>query len=86
MRSLSYHFLDLSILIIKLKVERLGFESAHANDHFFKGYLEAMMLTSSLAVETSKIKLGHLVLCNSFRNPAYSFEKFTITLFCILFL
>jgi len=29
------------------------------------------MLMSALAVETSKIKLGHLVLCNSFRNPAY---------------
>jgi len=56
---------------LTLKVERLGFESAHVNDHFFKGYLEAMMLTSSLAVETSKIKLGHIVLCNSFRNPTY---------------
>ena len=56
---------------LTLKVERLGFESAHINDHMFQGYLEAMMLTSALAVETSKIKLGHVVLCNSFRNPAY---------------
>ena len=56
---------------LTLKVERLGFDSAHINDHFFQGYLEAMMLTSALAVETSKIKLGHVVLCNSFRNPAY---------------
>ena len=56
---------------LTLKIERLGFDSAHVNDHFFRGYLEAMMLTSALAVETSKIKLGHLVLCNSFRNPAY---------------
>jgi len=62
---------------LTLKVEKLGFESAHVNDHLFHGplnkdpYLEAMMLMSALAVETSKIKLGHLVLCNSFRNPAY---------------
>ena len=62
---------------LTLKVERLGFDSAHSNDHLFHGalkkdpYLEAMMLMSALAAETSKIKLGHLVLCNSFRNPAY---------------
>lgn len=56
---------------LTLKVERLGFESAHISDHFAKGWLEAMMLTSALAVETSKIKLGHIVLCNSYRNPAY---------------
>ncbi|MHA2289321.1 MAG: LLM class flavin-dependent oxidoreductase, partial [Promethearchaeota archaeon] len=56
---------------LTLKVERLGFESAHINDHFFDNYLEAMMLSSALAAETSKIKLGHIVLCNSFRNPAY---------------
>jgi len=62
---------------LTLKVEKLGFESAHVNDHLIHGtlqkdpYLEAMMLMSALAVETSKIKLGHLVLCNSFRNPAF---------------
>ncbi|MFX1341041.1 MAG: LLM class flavin-dependent oxidoreductase, partial [Promethearchaeota archaeon] len=56
---------------LTLKVERLGFDSAHINDHFNINYLESMMLTSALAVETSRIKLGHIVLCNSFRNPAY---------------
>jgi len=56
---------------LTLKVERLGFDSAHVDDHFYQRYLEAMMLTSALAVETSKIKLGHIVLCNSYRNPAY---------------
>lgn len=56
---------------LTLKVERLGFESAHVNDHLLDNYLESMMLTSALAAETSKIKLGHLVLCNSLRNPAY---------------
>ena len=49
----------------------MGFDSAHINDHFSINFLEAMMLTSALAVDTSKIKLGHIVLCNSFRNPAY---------------
>jgi len=62
---------------LTLKVEKLGFDSVHVNDHLIHGelkkdpYLEAMMLMSALAAETSKIKLGHLVLCNSFRNPAY---------------
>jgi len=56
---------------LTLKVERLGFDSAHIDDHFSINFLEAMMLTSALAVDTSKIKLGHIVLCNSFRNPAY---------------
>ena len=56
---------------LTLKVERLGFESAHVNDHLLDKFLEPMMLTSALAVETSKIKLGQIVLCNSFRNPAY---------------
>ena len=61
---------------LTLKVEKLGFDSVHVNDHFFnksrtEPFLEAMMLTSALAIETSKIKIGHVVLCNSFRNPAY---------------
>jgi alkanesulfonate monooxygenase SsuD/methylene tetrahydromethanopterin reductase-like flavin-dependent oxidoreductase (luciferase family) len=62
------------------KAEQLGFESAHVNDHLIgfdekqekkEPYLEALMLMSALAIETEKIKLGHIVLCNSFRNPAY---------------
>ncbi len=62
------------------RVESMGFDSAHVNDHLIgfdksqdkrEPYLESMMLMSSLAVETKKIKLGHIVLCNSFRNPAY---------------
>ncbi|MCE7741754.1 MAG: LLM class flavin-dependent oxidoreductase [Candidatus Heimdallarchaeota archaeon] len=62
------------------RAEGMGFESAHVNDHLIgfdekqdkkEPYLEALMLMSALAVETKKIKLGHIVLCNSFRNPAY---------------
>jgi len=62
------------------KVERLGFESVHVNDHLLgfdvskdkkDPYLEAIMLLTALAVETKKVKLGNVVICNSFRNPAY---------------
>ena len=68
-----------SIRDLTLKVEEMGFESAHVNDHLIgfdakqekkEPYLEAMLLMTALAVETKKIKLGHTVLCNSFRNPA----------------
>ena len=62
------------------RVEGMGFESAHVNDHLIgfdekqdkkEPYLEALILMSALATETKKIKLGHIVLCNSFRNPAH---------------
>ena len=56
-----------------IKAEKLGFESVHVQDHFMKqdsSLLEAGMLAAALAIETQKIKVGHLVLCNSFRNPA----------------
>ena len=65
---------------LTIKAEKSGFESAHVNDHLIgfdekqdkkEPYLEALMLMSALAIETTKIKLGHIVLCNSFRNPAY---------------
>lgn len=65
---------------LSIKAENLGFDSIHVNDHFLgmdarqnntEPMLEALMLLSALAVETKKIKLGQIVLCNSFRNPAY---------------
>ena len=65
---------------LAIRVEEMDFDSAHVNDHLIgfdekqekkEPYLEALMLMSALAAETSKIKLGHIVLCNSFRNPAY---------------
>jgi len=57
----------------------MGFESVHVNDHLIgfdekkekkELYLESMLLMAALARETKKIMLGHIVLCNSFRNPA----------------
>ncbi len=65
---------------LSVKAENLGFDSIHVNDHFLgmdarkdrrEPMLEALMLLSALAVETKKVKLGQIVLCNSFRNPAY---------------
>lgn len=65
---------------LSIKVDKLRFDSIHVNDHFLgmdarqdrkEPMLDAMMLLTALAVETKKVKLGQIVLCNSFRNPAY---------------
>jgi len=65
---------------LTLRVEKLGFDSIHVNDHLIgfdaaqdkkDPYLEAVTLLAALAAETHTVKLGHVVLCNSFRNPAY---------------
>ena len=73
---------------LTVKVERLGFESVHVTDHFFSlgniqrkkaPFLESNTLLAALATETHRIKLGHIVMCNSFRNPAYS-AKVLLTL------
>ena len=73
---------------LTVKVEGLGFESVHVTDHFFsfgdiqrkkKPFLESNTILAALATETHRIKLGHVVMCNSFRNPAYS-AKVLLTL------
>ncbi|MHA1256581.1 MAG: LLM class flavin-dependent oxidoreductase [Promethearchaeota archaeon] len=64
-----------------LKVEELGFDSIHSPDHLIgmnmpprqrpeDPLFESWTLMTALAVETQKIKIGHVVLCNGFRNPA----------------
>jgi len=56
--------------------ERLGYHSLWLVDHFWnRGVPEADLLEctaalSGLAALTEKIRIGSLVLCNSFRNPA----------------
>ena len=57
--------------------EDLGFASFWLFDHFMpflfskkKYYLEAWTTLSALAAETSSIRLGTLVTCVSYRNPA----------------
>lgn len=63
---------DLAVL-----AENYGFDSVHVNDHLVgfdpegkQPYLEATVLMSAIAAETRRVKIGHIVLANSFRNPA----------------
>ncbi len=63
---------------IARNAEAAGFHSLWFPDHYFiqtgpgqhRGGFEAWTLLSALAASTSRIKLGTLVLCNSFRHPA----------------
>ena len=62
---------------LALQAEEYGFDSVHVPDHLIgsdperkEPYLEAITLLSAIAVETRKVKIGHIVLANSFRNPA----------------
>jgi alkanesulfonate monooxygenase SsuD/methylene tetrahydromethanopterin reductase-like flavin-dependent oxidoreductase (luciferase family) len=51
--------------------ERLGYESIWLADHLMgeRPLLEAWTTLSALSGLTNKIRLGTMVLCNSFRNP-----------------
>ncbi|HLW70288.1 MAG TPA: TIGR03560 family F420-dependent LLM class oxidoreductase [Candidatus Binataceae bacterium] len=59
-----------------LQIERLGYHSIWLVDHFWnRGVPEADVLEctttmSALCARTEKLRVGSLVLCNSFRNPA----------------
>jgi len=57
-----------------LKAEALGFDAAWAPDHLMLGRdraeYECWTLLSALAGCTDEIRLGSLVLCNDYRNPA----------------
>ena len=56
--------------------EQLGFDSIWNCDHFIQPsrpngpYFEAWTLLAALAAETTKIRIGSLVSCNTFRHPA----------------
>jgi F420-dependent oxidoreductase-like protein len=58
------------------RVEALGFDSAWLPDHFLavfqreRPFMEAWTLLAGLATATSRIRLGILVSCNTFRHPA----------------
>jgi alkanesulfonate monooxygenase SsuD/methylene tetrahydromethanopterin reductase-like flavin-dependent oxidoreductase (luciferase family) len=65
------------IVALALQAEEYGFDSVHVPDHLIgfdperkQAFLEAIVLMSAVAVETRKVKIGHVVLANSFRNPA----------------
>lgn len=55
--------------------ERLGYHSLWLVDHFWTlglpdvDLLESIPMMSALAARTERVRIGTLVLCNSFRNP-----------------
>jgi F420-dependent oxidoreductase-like protein len=58
---------------VVLECEQLGYDSVWLDDHLMfekRSLLECWTMLSALSVVTSKIKLGTMVLCNGFRNPA----------------
>ena len=64
-------------LAIALEAENIGYESFWCSDHLFlnensvnQNCLEAWTLLSALAAKTSKIRLGTMVTCNSYRHPS----------------
>lgn len=64
------------------RAEDLGFDSIWLSDHLFlnlakyggtdepQGAIECMSALAALAVATSRVRLGSLVLCNDLRHPA----------------
>ena len=62
-----------------LACEEYGFHSAWFTDHMWTrgmpqvDFLENWTVMSAMAATTSRIRIGSLVICNSFRNPAYYF-------------
>jgi len=58
---------------VVLECERLGYDSVWLDDHLMfekRSILECWTTLAALSAITSKIRLGTMVLCNSFRNPA----------------
>ncbi len=62
---------------VATQAEALGFDSIWLFDHFQtfpdptdEITFEAFTTLSALAARTSRIRLGHLVVCGAFRNPA----------------
>ncbi len=61
-----------NILNAARRAEELGFDSVWVSDHLQRGrlpVLECWTTLSALAATTTKIRLGSLATCNSFRNP-----------------
>jgi alkanesulfonate monooxygenase SsuD/methylene tetrahydromethanopterin reductase-like flavin-dependent oxidoreductase (luciferase family) len=58
--------------------EEAGFHSLWLADHFWArgmpdlDYLESWTALTALAMRTTRLRLGTLVLCNSYRNPRWS--------------
>lgn len=59
------------------EAEELGFDSIWAFDHFHtvpeptdELTFESFTFLTALAAATERVRIGHIVLCNGFRNPA----------------
>ncbi len=65
------------------QAEKLGYHSLWLVDHFWNrgipdaDCLESTATMSALAARTEKLRVGTLVLCNSFRNPALLAKSLT---------
>jgi F420-dependent oxidoreductase-like protein len=64
-------------LAVARQAERLGFESAWVFDHFQTEpeptdelTFESFTTLAALAASTERIRLGHIVICGAYRNPA----------------
>ena len=62
--------------------ETLGFESLWVFDHFHtvpeptdEMTLESFAVLAALAVGTERVRLGHMVVCTGFRNPALTAKQ-----------
>ena len=62
---------------IAKQAERLGFESVWAFDHFHttpdptdEMTFESFTFLTALSQQTQRVRLGHIVMCAGFRNPA----------------
>lgn len=63
---------------IAIAADNLGFDSLYAYDHLIPHYkdeverniFECFTILSAIAAITDKIKIGQIVACNSYRNPA----------------
>jgi F420-dependent oxidoreductase-like protein len=67
----SSHFDCVRTLV--LECEQLGYDAVWLDDHLMFGknpVLECWTTIAALSSITAKIRLGTMVLCNSFRNPA----------------
>ena len=72
---------------VALTAEKLGFDAGYVYDHFIpyhgdnrtKPFFEAYTLLSAVAGITSKLRIGQVVTCNSYRHPSL-LAKITSTL------
>lgn len=72
---------------VALEAEKLGYDAGYVYDHFIPYYgnnsngsfFEAYVLLSAIASVTSRLRIGQVVTCNSYRHPSL-LAKMTSTL------